>query len=278
MYMCVYICIFKYKNRRLHEHFPQHLLYIIYFTSINLLEKKYSPTLRHVRYIHMYIVQTRFVYIYIHAMATANTNTHLQIGVHVHKHTNIKHLPVHFQMHIHVHVETQAHCQRHIRLHAWHICSYIFIDVQKHLTQQIQIRMHQDTPRICSFPNTNPFRIFNFLHIHMYACNHISARKDIFHMRMHQNLYKHFHFHVHLQTPKQFFSNTENTLIFKHKHIHAQLQRQLHYSQACLQVTYHTLAHWHKHVNLQRHIHGNTHLQKHVHLQLHVQLQLHVPI
>lgn len=103
-----------------------------------------------------------------------------------------------------------------------HICSYIFIDVQKHLTQQIQTRMHQDTSRICSFPNTNPFRIFNFLH---------------------QNLYRHFHFHVHLQTPKQFFSNTENTLIFKHKHIHAQLQRQLHYSQACLQVTYHTLAH-----------------------------------
>lgn len=143
-----------------------------------------------------------------------------------------------------------------------HICSYIFIDVQKHLTQQIQTRMHQDTSRICSFPNTNPFRIFNFLHIHMYACNHISARKDIFHMRMHQNLYRHFHFHVHLQTPKQFFSNTENTLIFKHKHIHAQLQRQLHYSQACLQVTYHSLAHWHKHVNLQRHIHGNSDLHK----------------
>lgn len=77
-----------------------------------------------------------------------------------------------------------------------HICSYIFIDVQKHLTQQIQTRMHQDTSRICSFPNTNPFRIFNFLH---------------------QNLYRHFHFHVHLQTPKQFF--------FKHwKHTHFQTQ------------------------------------------------------
>ena len=104
-----------------------------------------------------------------------------------------------------------------------HICSYIFIDVQKHLTEQIQTRMHQDTPRICSFPNTNPFRIFNFLHIHMYACNHISARKDIFHMRMFQNLYRHFHFHVHLQTPKHFFQTLKphsfsNTNTFMHSY------------------------------------------------------------